>query len=465
MRAKLLLVLTCAAALGCSREPSSNVLLVVADTLRADGLACTGGNARTPNLCRLAEQGTLFERAYSAAPWTAPSAVALFTGFHPSGFGDRPPAERQITYTVGDAERTLAEALREQGYAARFDLDNGLAYYSNALQGMEMLDNDAPEALAAVPPGFAGEPRAVRMGASIAYLASAPEPFYALRWMLDPHAPYEPPVAQLAALAARADALPRPIEFYAGLGHQNAAHRLRKVAPSLSDAERRLLRTLYDEEVAFVDERIGWLFEQLDRRGLWERTLVVFTSDHGEEFGEHGLWLHGKSLHEELLRVPLLIAGPGVPAGRRVETPVSLTDLLPTLCEWLSADCGAETQGTSFAALLAGRPDTATDRVVYAGAPNDPSRGLDALIDGGWKLVGRADGSAALFDLTSEAGEGRDVAAQHPERVAQLLARLEAIRVRNEALREQRLAARSGRELDKVREETQRGLEALGYVE
>lgn len=465
MRAPLLLFLTSALLLGCSRDPAPNLLLLVADTLRADGLACTGGSAHTPNLCRLAEQGTLFERAYSAAPWTAPSAVALFTGFHPSGFGDRPPSERQITYTVGDAERTLAEALGERGYAARFDLDNGLAYYSNALQGMEKLDNDAPEALAAVPPGYPDEPRAVRMGASIAYLAGAAEPFYLLRWILDPHAPYDPPAARLEALAARADGLPRPLAFYAGLGHQNAAHRLRKVARSFSEEERRVVRALYDEEIGFVDERIGWLFEQLDRRGLWERTLVVFTSDHGEELGEHGLWLHGKSLHEELLRVPLLIAGPGVPAGRRVETPVSLTDLLPTLCEWLSAECGSGAQGTSFAALLAGRPDGASDRIVYAGAPNDPARGLDAVIDGDWKLVARPDGGPVLYDLASEAGEHRDVAAQHPERVAELSARLEAIRAQNEALRERRLAARSARELDGVRQETRRGLEALGYVE
>jgi len=465
VRPILPLALACAAALGCSREPPTNLLLLVSDTLRADALACYGGNARTPNLCRLAEQGALFERAYSAAPWTAPSTVALFSGHHASGFGDRPSGERGQTYYMGDEEHVLAEALRERGYGARFDLDNGLAYYSNAFQGLEMLDNDAPAALAAVPSGFEGDERVVRMGASIHFLASAAEPFFAVRWILDPHAPYGPPPARLAALAPLAEGLPHPIEFYAGLGHHNAEHRLRKVAPSLAEPERRLLRALYDEEVAFVDERIGWLFAQLDRRGLWARTLVVLTSDHGEAFGEHGLWLHGKSLHEGLLRVPLLIAGPGVPAGRRIDVPVSLTDLLPTLCEWLSAPCGEETQGTSFAALLAGGSDDAKGRVVYAGAPNDPSHGIDALIDGSWKLVSKADGAAALFDLAHDPGELEDVAGAHPEEAARLRTRLEAIRAENETLRTRRLAGRSQRQLENVREDTRRGLEALGYVE
>jgi choline-sulfatase len=441
------------------------LLLLVSDTLRADALACYGGAARTPNLCRLAEQGALFERAYAAAPWTAPSTVALFTGSHAAGFGDRPAGERGQTYYVGDEERVLAEVLRERGYAARFDLDNGLAYYSNAFQGLEMLDNDAPGALAAVPRGFEKDERALRMGASIHFLASASEPFFLVRWILDPHAPYGPPPARLAALAPLAQGLPRPLEFYAGLGHHNAEHRLRKVAPSLDERERRLLRALYDEEVSYVDERAGWLFAELDRRGLWARTLVVFTSDHGEAFGEHDLWLHGKSLHEELLRVPLLVAGPGIAAGRRIQAPVSLTDLLPTLCQQLAADCGQDAQGASFAALLAGRPDDAPERVVYAGAPNDLGHGLDTIIEGRWKLVARPDGAAALFDLASDPAERSDLAQSQPAERERLRARLEAIRAENEAQRARRLAGRSARQLEKLREDTRRGLEALGYVE
>ena len=163
--------------------------------------------------------------------------------------------------------------------------------------------------------------------------------------------------------------------------------------------------------------------------------------------------------------MPLLIAGPGVPAGRRVGTPVSLTDLTPTLCAWLAADCGQGAQGTSFAALLAGRPDDAAERTAYAGAPNDPAHGIDALIAGDWKLVAHADGSAALFDLARDPGELHDVAAAHPEQAARLRRRLDTIRAENEALRVRRLAGRSERQMQKLRDDTRRGLEALGYVE
>ena len=465
MRSILALALACVAAGGCSRGPATNLLLIVSDTLRADALACYGGRARTPHLCGLAARGALFERAYSAAPWTAPSAVALFTGSHPGGYADRPPEQREQAYHVPDEERLLADVLVARGYTARFDLDNGLAYYTNALQGFEGLDVDAPEAVAAVPPGRGDEERAARMGASLHFLASAREPFLAMRWILDPHAPYGPPPERLGALAPLAEGLPHPLEFYAGLGHHNAEHRLRKVAPSLAPAERRLLRALYDEEVSYVDERVGWLFAELDRRGLWERTLVVFTSDHGEAFGEHGLWLHGKSLHEGLLRVPLIVAGPGVPAGLRVAAPVSLVDLLPTLCERLGVPCPEDVQGTSFAGLLTGGADAPAERAIYAGSSNEPANGLDALIVGHWKLVAKPDGSAALYDLAADPGEERDLAASRPEELARLAPRLAAIRADNEARRARHLAGRSERQLEQVREQTRRGLEALGYVE
>jgi arylsulfatase A-like enzyme len=153
-----------------------------------------------------------------------------------------------------------------------------------------------------------------------------------------------------------------------------------------------------------------------------------------------------------------------VPAGLRVAAPVSLTDLQPTLCAWLAADCG-DAQGTSFAELLAGEAGASAEREVYAGAPNDPGRGLDALIVGSWKLLAKADGSAALFDLAADPGEERDLAAAQPERAARLAARLAEIRAENEARRERRLAGRAPGQLEAVREETRRGLEALGYVE
>jgi len=441
----------------------------VADALRADALSCYGGPARTPRICELAERGVLFEQAWAGGPWTAPSAVALFTGSHASAFADDPPAAPARVFHVGDEHETLAEALAARGYAVAADVDNFLAHRANALQGLTPLDprsQGAGGAAAALPPPARDDDRVQRMYASVDFLLSAPAPFFAVRWIFDPHAPYEPPARWLEALAPAAASLPRPLSFYASLGHENAAARLRRHAKAMAEPERALLRALYHAEVESVDERVGWLLDALGRRGLRERTLVVLTADHGEAFGEHGVWLHGKALYEELLRVPLLVAGPGVAAGRRVAQPVSLADVAPSLRELLGLPPGDE-QGASFAALLRPGPGApaGAERAAYAGSPNGTAHGVDALRVGALKLIAHADGRAELYDLGADSGETRDLAAERPQDVARLRARLEALRAENEGRRRARLAARASGDRERVREETRRELEALGYVE
>jgi choline-sulfatase len=447
-------------ALGCGGGGAElpNVVLVVSDTLRADALACYGGPARTPNLCGLAERGTLFEHAYSAAPWTLPSAVSLFTGLPASAFADRPAGEEAGAYHVPDAELLLGESLAARGFALRVDTENRVTLRPNVFQGFEPLP--APRRA-----DDAEDPRAVRMERTLEFLAEPPEPFFLVRWGLDPHAPYAPPPERLASLARLAEDLPRPLTFYASLGQRRAEHRLAEHAPSFSDAELRLLRALYHAEVEWMDELVGRMIDALVQRGCMERTIFVFTADHGEAFGEHGLFLHGEALIEPLLRVPLIVAGPGITAGHRVAQPVSLTDLVPTLRELLGEPAvqGPE-PGASFAALLRG---AAVDegRAVYAGSGKDPTRGIDAVIVGSSKLVARPGGRFALYDLAADPEETRDHAPERAGEVAALRERLEAIRFANEAQRVRRLSERSPAEIEANRRDTERELRALGYVE
>jgi choline-sulfatase len=446
--------------LGCggSGAERPNVVLVVSDTLRADALSCYGGPARTPNLCGVAERGMLFEHAYSAAPWTLPSAVSLFTGLPASAFADRPVGEEVGAYHVPDTELLLGEALAARGYALRVDTENRVTLRPNVFQGFEPLP--APRRA-----GDAEDPRAVRMERTLEFLAAPPEPFFLVRWGLDPHAPYAPPPERLAALAPLAESLPRPLAFYASLGQRRAEHRLAEHAPSFSDAELRLLRALYDAEVEWMDELVGRMIDALVERGLMKRTIFVFTADHGEAFGEHGLFLHGEALIEPLLRVPLIVAGPGITAGHRIAQPVSLTDLVPTLRELLGEPAAPGSDpGASFAALLRG---AAMDegRPVYAGSGKAPGRGVDTLIVGRSKLVAHPGGRFALYDLAADPGETRDHASEQPGELAALRERLEAIRFANEDQRRRRLSERSPAEIEKDRQETERELRALGYVE
>jgi arylsulfatase A-like enzyme len=453
--APLRLLAIAAFALGCGGAERPNVVLVVSDTLRADALSCYGGPARTPNLCGLAERGTLFEHAYSPAPWTLPSAVSLFTGSPASAFSDRPLGEEAGAYHVPDAEPLLGEALAARGWTLRFDIENRVTLRPNVFQGFEAL----PEPRRA---DDVEDVRAVRMERTLEFLNAPPQPFFLVRWGLDPHAPYAPPRERLASLAWLAEGLPHPLAFYASLGQRRAEHRLAEHAPSFSEAELRLLRALYHAEVEWMDELVGRMIDALVYRGLLRRTIFVFTADHGEAFGEHGLFLHGHALIEPLLRVPLIVAGPGIAAGHRVAQPVSLTDLAPTLRELLGEP--AAEPGASFAELLRG---AATDegRAVYAGSSKEPERGIDALIVGTSKLVAHAGGRFALYDLAADPGETRDHSAEMPAEVAALRERLEAIRAASEAQRSRRLAERSPAELEADRRETERELRALGYVE
>ena len=458
--------------LACARaERPTNVLLIVADTLRADAVDCVDAPDRTPQLCALAARGVWFERAYSSAPWTPPSSVALFTGNHPTAYAAGTVGEGTRTYRVGEAERLFGEQLAERGYTLHHDVENELAVRSGGLQGFEPLHGRVPDVpaddaafVAEIP---TDEPRYRRMRDVVRFLLAAPEPFFVVRWILDPHAAYAAPERFLEDLRARDGEWPRPLDAYRGLGHKRAAERLRAVAPTLSDAEIALVRTLYDREVASVDERVGFALEALRRGGLEERTLVVVTSDHGEGFGEHGIFLHGKSLHEELVRVPLIVAGPGVAGGRRVDALVSSVDVAATLHEWVGIAPDAPLQGRSFADLLRGEPADAAPRAVYLSSSNGTEFGVDAWIEGDEKLVGLADGGYALYDLAADPGERRDLAAERPERVAALAASLEQVRAESTARRERAAEGgpAAGGEGAAAEDETLEALRALGYVE
>ncbi|MDH3685557.1 MAG: sulfatase-like hydrolase/transferase [Myxococcales bacterium] len=444
-----------------------NVLLLVSDTLRGDAIDCAAAADRTPNLCALAARGVTFERAYANAPWTPPSSVALLTGRHPAGYSDAAPDEPSRKFHVAESEQLLGEDLAARGYTPLYDVENALAVRSGGLQGFTELHgrpsaSKGDELVESIP---GDEPRYRRMRDLVRFLLAAEEPFFLVRWILDPHAPYAAPERFLEPLRSRAAELPEPLEFYAGLGHKRAAHRLREVAPELGPAELELLRALYHREVASVDERVGYALDALRKGGLERRTLVVFTSDHGEGFGEHGIFLHGKSFHEELVRVPLIVAGPGISSGLATDVPVSLVDIAATLYEWLGVEPAEPLQGRSFAALASGAPDGPAPRRVYLSSSNGTEYGLDALIEGTDKLVRLSEGAYQLFDLAGDPGEREDLAAARPERVAELAATLEAVVVENEARRARNLNARDSAERVRTDAETEDALRALGYVE
>ena len=466
--AALVLVLALVAGLGCgpaewggagSGEAGSgntaappNLILVVIDTLRADHLGVYGyGRPTSPALDRLAAESALFTQARAQAPCTFPSVNSLLTSRHPWAFSGRPQGHLGIPPEVP----TLASRLRRAGYRtvavsaspvvrdspSQLNREGGFgAGFDLFLEGCRWQQ------------GGCVQRQARRV------LSLVAEPFFLYLHYLDPHDPYRAPdgarrftgapPAGAGEDVAAGDPLPAARRLYgtgdAGLTAGELAH----------------LRDRYDEEVASVDRQLGHLHRLLAERGLLETTLLVVTADHGESFLEHGHLRHCRSLHEEELRVPLLVRPPGGPgAGSRVEEPAALLDVAPTLLDYAGAlDPADGWAGRSLGGwVVEGRGEAARE-VPDLTASSGTRR---ALVAGRYKLIHDLDGGASrLFDLRADPGEERDLAAQRPRVTAELLRRLDR---HLRAVEGAGLDGGAGR-LDRSRE-TERQLRALGYLQ
>jgi arylsulfatase A-like enzyme len=404
--------------------PGPNVLLVTVDALRADSAEAM------QSYRRLAARGVEFRRHVTLSPWTLPSVASLMTGMGPDehGAGLALSSRSLIAKTPLPAGvQTLAHVLGVRGYrthaevtnpflTARYGMDAGFCSFDNVSMAGEAargLAQTVPLRFArALLPGALPSDRAdvVRERAERWIAAAGDRPFFLWVHFLDPHAPYgdragEPTSLTLDLMAFQRRALVEaPFRSIALL-------RAGEFRPSA--AERRRIFGLYQEDVDFTDRQLARLLDFLDTRGLTARTAVVFTADHGEEFWEHGGVEHGRTLYDEVLRVPLVVvpAGGRSPAVRSELT--SVTDVAPTILGL----AGVETTGWSGVDLLA-RP-----------APDDRTLALGNLLFGEeWTGVRTADakymrsesGEERLFDLRRDPGERTNAVGAMGETLARL---------------------------------------------
>ena len=286
-------------------SPTGNLLLITVDTLRADHVGAYGATAvATPVLDGLAAEGLLFEQAVASVPITLPSHATILTGLDVPHHGVR----HNGLFVLDDQFETLAELLYKRGYqtaafTGAFVLDEryGLG------QGFEHYDDDVHIDGGKRPGGtFVERDAGVVIDRALAWIANrdVERPFFVWVHLYDPHAPYQAP----APWGERYSADP------------------------------------YSGEVAWVDDRIGKLLIELHDRGLWEKTLTVVTSDHGEGLGQHDEWTHADLIYDATLRVPLIFAGPSyVEQPRRVEERLAATiDIVPTVLSLLGIQFAAE---------------------------------------------------------------------------------------------------------------------------
>jgi arylsulfatase A-like enzyme len=412
---------TALTALAAATPPPPNIVFILADDLGPNDLACYGRREHhTPNLDRLAEEGSRFLCAYVAQPICSPSRAAILTGRAPArlhlttylpGRADcpsqkllHPAIEQQLPLP----ERTLAECLRDAGYATA-------CIGKWHLGGTGFLPTD--------------------QGFDLYYSGNAvtkPSPAEGGKGEYD-----------LTARAIEFMQTNRDRPFFLYLAH-NSPHISYTAKSELIAKYASAFEPVYAALIETLDDTVGLLLAKLDALGLRDRTIVIFTSDHGGLHvpeGPHARITHntplraGKGyLYEGGLRVPLIVRWPGhFPAGRLIDTPVINTDWLPTLTEISGARTPRDLDGVSLASLLVGRGPP-KPRLFYWHFPhytNQGSQPAGAIRDGDWKLVEHyEDGRTELFNIATDISEATDLSAREPRRVAQLKQQLAAWRQR-----------------------------------
>lgn len=370
-----------------AEKRAPNVVVFTIDTLRADHLGCYGYKGiRTPNIDRLAGESVFFERAYTAVPVTLPSHSAMFTGTYPplSGMHDF------SANVLSSQQPTLASVLKQNGYAtgavvasavldSRFGLNQGFDFYYDHFDFSRLQESNLDEM---------ERPGNLVADETLKWLAdNYQKKFFLWMHLYDPHYPYRPP------------------------------------APF----DKEYASEPYDGEIAFADSQMGRIIEFLKAKGLYSNTLIVLAGDHGEGLGEHGEKTHGFFIYNSTLHVPFMIH---LPAGsaRRVPTPVSLADLMPTVLAALNIAPPTRVQGQSLLPEMAGASSLG-DRPLY-------SETFLPRLHFNWSELRGAQNASyhfidaprpELYDLRSDPGEQKNLFAEKKAVSEEMRAKLNAL--------------------------------------
>jgi arylsulfatase A-like enzyme/Tfp pilus assembly protein PilF len=426
-RAGILLGLSLAC-LACRPKPAPlNLVLVTFDTARADRLGTYGhANARTPTLDGLGSRGVVFEQCRSAAPITMPSHSTIMTGLYPPAHGVRDNG----LFALPPSRTTLAEILQARGYATaaatgsfvldhRFGLNQGFETYEDSVK--KEYENFWGERTVEKNALFFDERPAEHVNAAILpwLRKNRDKPFFLWVHYWDPHQPHIPPAPFKEVFAT----------------------------------------DLYQGEIAYADAALGQLLRELEPGGVAERTVVVMTADHGEGLEEHNEATHSLLCYDGTLHVPLIMAGPGVAAGKRVTDRVGTVDIVPTVLELLGVPAPADLQGRPLAGLWK-RSGGGQGRHGYYSETLSPrvSHGLGELrawFEGPFKYIHGP--RSELYDLARDPGELNNIIDEDPQTASRLRGILERFLLATARPAEKAAApAESAENLER--------LAALGYV-
>lgn len=425
-------------------DPPQNLILISIDTLRPDMLGAYGYPRPTsPVLDELADDGTLFLNAFSTSPWTIPAHGSLLTGLYPNRHG----AKSELLALSPDVS-TLSEILAAHGLrtaafvnslflSKRYGFNKGFDEYEYVEEDVRLESSGMAK-------------RVIQW-----FATEKPERFFLFLHDYQTHSDY-------SAQPKYQEGLIRPYEGKV-TGATSELMVFRNDHSPLGPRDIEHLVDLYVGGIRQMDAELGRLFRHLQQAGYWENTLIIVTSDHGEEFLEHGGVLHGRTQYDEVLRIPLIMRGPGVPAATRISDSVSIIDVLPTALSLMQIPVGSAPDGTALdgidvmAAGEDGSRSRQPDRILFAEADHGNAQ-LDILRSvrmRGFKLIhNRLTGVSEFYATRSDPSEQREISGRHPEMQRMLMEEVEDFD-----------AARiEGRTLPAMDPEIGRKLKALGYL-
>ena len=382
-----------------------NVIVLTIDTLRASKLRAYNrrSRVRTPALDSFAESATLFDRAQSAENWTKPSVASILTSLYPATHNAKYddsslPAGALLVSEVLESAGFATAQFSANGYVSdRFGFTQGFNHAVNYIR--ETRSTEAETVFREAGDWIEAQVRRQRAAEAE---GGTPPRFFTYIQTIDPHVPYDPPGNFLEMyfegpytgqirnrstgdLLGRAKTNPPTVVF--------------------TEEDQRRLEALHDAEISYHDHHLARFLTRIEQLGLNENTLFVITSDHGEEFNEHGSWGHGHSVYQELLHVPLMIRWPGVaPAGARVPDVVTTMDIAPTMLEALGMPSPPDFEGRSLLGYLRGSPPPGP-HVAFS----DYQETRRVIRSHDAKLILRNSGTFVLFDLAADPGERREL--------------------------------------------------------
>ncbi len=417
-----------------------DIVILVLDAAAVAAFGAWGApDQATPNLDRLALEWAQFETVQSTASFTSASTASLFSGTLPPAH-----AVEGFTRLMPETMPVMAQILQDAGYrtvgvvcnervTAKFGFRRGFSEFHEIVEPVpERRARPATDQVLAL----LGEP--------------AKKPLFLYVHYLPPHFPYRPPFpySTLRTTGVRQETtIDEAFLRKAELGQ-------------LSDSLEDFIFQAYLENLSYIDSLVGELLWALEKRD--RPTLLVLLADHGEGFGRHGRYSHASTVYEEMCRIPLLIRGPGAPAGLRRDL-VSTVDLLPTFLDLLGIELQTPIQGESLLPSLLGRDrgGVPSQRTAYARAATRPHY-LESLRDGRYKLIiPRSTWRPELYDLLADPGESRNLALDNPVRSGWMQLRLRGLLRRSHQIARR---YRAGVDTELSGEDLQR-LEALGYLQ